>query len=121
MKFSVSTSVIIAITTIVLCSSFFWDKIFEQDYEQIADAITAKTAKKIKNEKELILMGTGGGMLGDIYMMAMSFRYCQEVDFNTARQLVVYCVEEYLSAINSDEKVRPYLHNFPLQQKILKF
>ena len=117
MKLSTITALVIAFTSIALCSSFFWDKLFEPDYEQIADTITAKTAKKIKAEKNLIPIGTGGGMLGDIYMMAISFDYYQEVDFNTARQLLVYCVEEYLSAINSDEKVRPYLHNFPFTAK----
>lgn len=117
MKLSIFTVLVIAFATVALCSSFFFGKLFEPDYEQIADAITARTAKKIECEKKIRLIGTGGGMLGDIYMMAMSFNYCQEVDFDTARRLLVYCVEEYLSAINSDEKLRPYLHNYPFTAK----
>ncbi|MCE5294366.1 MAG: hypothetical protein LLF94_07100 [Chlamydiales bacterium] len=113
----------LAITTLLVSiliftlSSFFWDKFFEPNYVEIAHGITAKVAKKIHNEKNLLPIGTGGGMRGDIKMMAISFSYQQEVDIPTARELLVYCVEEYLSAINADEKVRPFLHNFPFTAK----
>jgi hypothetical protein len=87
------------------------------DYEKIADAITEKTAKKLKEQKNLCLIGTGGGMMHDIYGMDMSFNYYQEVDLKTARELLVYAVSEYLSAINSNTEVRPYLHNYPFTAK----
>jgi len=48
------------------------------DYEKIADAITEKTAKKMKEQKNLCLVGTGGGMMDDIRAMHMSFFYYQE-------------------------------------------
>jgi hypothetical protein len=92
------------------CSSLGYQ---EKDYEKIADAITEKTAKKLKEQKNLCLVGTGGGMMHDIYGMDMSFDYYQEVDLKTARELIVYAVSEYLLAINSNEEVRPYLHNYP--------
>ncbi len=104
---------IFAVTSISLCCSFFGDKFFEPSYEKIADAITADIAEKIKKEKNLILIGTGGRMMNDIQMMAMSFNCYSEVGFDTARKLLVYCVKEYLAAINGSEKVRPYLHNYP--------
>jgi hypothetical protein len=116
-KLSVSIVAFIAITSILFSYSFIVDKLFEPDYEKIADAITAKTAQKIRKEKGLIPIGTGGGMMEDIEMMAISFNYYKEVDFDTARRFVVYCVEEYLTAINSSEKVRPYLHNYPFTAK----
>lgn len=84
------------------------------EYEKIADKITAETAIKLEKEKGLILAGTGGGMMHDIQEMSMAFHfYYKSVDTKTARELLVYSVEEYLSAINSNEKVRPYLHNYP--------
>jgi len=85
------------------------------DYVQLAHKITKETAKKLKEEKNLYLIGTGGGMMGDIKMMAMSFNYYQEVNLESARKLLVYAIDEYLSAINSNEKVRPYLHNYPFR------
>ncbi|MBS0637120.1 MAG: hypothetical protein JSS12_06390, partial [Verrucomicrobia bacterium] len=68
----------LVLVSVLLFSSFFLDKFFEPNYEKIADGITAKVAKKIQNEKGLVPVGTGGGMLGDIYMMAISFNCCQE-------------------------------------------
>src|SRR3972149_10675641 len=73
------------------------------EYEKIADAITAKTAKKLEKEKGLLLIGTGGQMMNDIQMMMMGFFFYRVVDIETARQLLVDSVEEYLSAINSNE------------------
>ncbi len=86
-------------------------------YVKLAHEITAKTAKKLKEEKKLCLVGTGGKMMHDIQAMDMSFNYYKVVDIQTARQLLVDSVEEYLSAINSNEKVRPYLHEYPFTAK----
>jgi hypothetical protein len=91
------------------CSSFSPS----QDYEKIADKITEKTAKKLKEQKGLSLAGTGGRMMDDIQMMMMGFNFYKIVDIETARQLLVDSVQEYLSAINSNEEIRPHLHDYP--------
>jgi len=92
------------------CSSYDYQP---SAYVKMADEITAKTAQKLRGEKGLILVGTGGQMMDDIQMLMMGFHFYKEVDIGTARQLVVDSVEEYLSAINVNKEVRPYLHNFP--------
>ena len=53
----------------------------------------------------------------DIRMMAMSFDYYQEVDLQTARELIVYALKEYLSDINTNKEVKPYLQNYPFTAK----
>ena len=95
------------------CSSFSPS----QDYEKIADKITEKIAKKLKAQKNLYLVGTGGQMMDDIQMMAMSFYYYQEVNLKTARELITYVINEYLSTINSNKEVKPYLHEYPFTAK----
>jgi len=90
------------------------------DYEKIADRITANTAKKLEADKALHLVGTGGAMMHDIQMMMMGFQFYQVVDIEKARGLLVYSVEEYLSSINSNEEIRPYLHNYPFVAKNVK-
>ncbi len=87
------------------------------DYEKIADEITANTAQQLEKQKGLFLAGTGGGMMHNIRMMAMSFDFYQEVDLQTARELIVYAIREYLSDINSNKEVRPYLQNYPFTAK----
>lgn len=56
-------------------------------------------------------------MMDDIQMMSMSFFSYQELDLNTARELLIYATNEYLTAINSNVAVRPYLHNYPFTAK----
>ncbi len=109
-------TLVIAVTSSLLCSSFFWGS-SEQNYEKSISETTAKTIKKISTETDLIPVGTGGGMMYGIRMKALSFYYYKEVDMMTARKLLVYCVEEYLAAINSNKKVRPYLVNYPFTEK----
>ena len=83
------------------------------EYEKLADEITDNVAKRLKAQKHLFLIGTGGRMMDDIKMMAMSFQYFQEIDLKQARALLVYVIDEYLSPINSNERIRPFLHEYP--------
>ena len=83
--------------------------------DPLADKVTAETAKKIKNETGLHLMGTGGGvnLEGRLRKLNMSFIHYGDLSMEESRELVVYCVEEYLAAINADEKIRPHLSHYP--------
>ena len=87
------------------------------DYEEIADEITDKTARKLQKKTGLVLVGTGGQMMHDIQMMAMSFDLYHEIDLEKARELAVFSAEEYLKAINGNEEIRPYLHEYPFTAK----
>jgi len=87
------------------------------NYEKIADAITGNTAKKLKKQKNLFLIGIGGRMMDDIQMMAMSFSYYHEVNVEQARELITYAINEYLADINNNQEIRPYLHEYPFTSK----
>lgn len=113
-------SVTIFAIILTICGATMGYSIFKptsDDYEKLADEITAKTAKKLKAEKDLILVGTGGRMMDDIKMMGMAFEYHKIVNIEEARKLLVYCIEEYLYAINSNKKIQPCLHNYPFTAK----
>ena len=86
-------------------------------YVKIAHEITNKTAKRLEKEKNLHLIGTGGGMMYDVEMMAMSFQYYQEIDLKTARELVVCAISKYLANINHNSKILPFLHECPFTAK----
>ena len=115
MKIKIIFLTIFIIFGAVMCYSCLGPS--SEDYEKLADAITAKTAKKLRNEKGLILVGTGGRMMDDIKMMMMSFEFRKVVNIEIARKLLVDSVEDYLSEINISEKIRPYLHNYPVTPK----
>ncbi|MFA6502133.1 MAG: hypothetical protein WCT85_05025, partial [Parachlamydiales bacterium] len=50
-------------------------------------------------------------------MLSLSFETDKDYDIQTGRELIVYCAEEFLKNINSDEKIRPYLKNYPFVSK----
>lgn len=106
---------------ILLCYSCNTSSLVQEfDYEKEADAVTAQVAKKIETETGLKLIGTGGGMMGQIHSMALSFACYGDVSMEESRELLVYCVEEYLSAINQNEKIRPYLSHYPFTARGLE-
>jgi len=43
----------------------------------------------------------------------MGFQFRKPVSLEMARKLLIDSIQEYLSEINSSEKIRPYLHNYP--------
>lgn len=103
---------------LLVCFLAFLLKNQPVDYEKIANSITIQTAKKLETEKKLYLVGTGGGMMNDIKMMAMSFNYYQEIDdIKEARKLAIDAANQYLSAINNNKDVRPFLHEYPFLPK----
>ena len=85
--------------------------------EKIADAITAKVAKKIQEETGLVLIGTGGGMVHQIRKLSMSFQSYDRLTIEQARELLIYCSELYLAEINDNEEIRCYLQNYPFKAK----
>lgn len=115
MKSTLNLGIIFCVLSFVFgCSSFGYES---PRYVKLAHEITEKTAKKLKAQKNLYLAGTGGQMMNDIQMMMMGFDLYEVIDIETARQLLVDSVQEYLSAINSNEEIRPYLHNYPFTAK----
>ncbi len=115
MRFVFNFLVIISMVTFIFgCSSSGGQM---PDYEKIADKITEETAKKLKDQKNLVLIGTGGKMMNDIQAMDMSFNFYQEMDLKASRELIIYVINEYLSAINSSNRVRAYLHEYPFTAK----
>ena len=115
MKLFFSIGVILSMFSLLFgCSSFGYQS---PRYVKLAHEITEKTAKELKAQKNLYLAGTGGQMTDDIQMMAMSFDYYQEVDLKTGRELIIYVINEYLSSINSNKEIRPYLHEYPFTAK----
>lgn len=112
--------IIISILALTIFGAVMWcshSKYQLEEDEKLVNAISAQTAKKLHDEKGLILVGTGGEMMYEIKMLMMSFDYRKVVDVIMARKLLVDCVEEYLLEINSNEKIRPYLHNYPFTPK----
>jgi hypothetical protein len=103
-------NLILGLFVMILFCSF---NLESEDYEKLADKITHKVATQLLIEKDMHLIGIGGQMMDDIQMMEMSFEICRPIDIPKARQLLISAIRKYLSEINNDEKIHPYLHQYP--------
>ncbi len=83
----------------------------------LVNDVTNKTIIKLKTEKNLRACGVGSGMMDQIRMLAISFYYYNEVDIDQARELLMTAGVEYLRAINANEKMRPFLQNYPFEPR----
>jgi hypothetical protein len=48
-------------------------------------------------------------------MMAMSFELDRPLTREEARRIIVDCADEYSSAVNNDDQIRPYLETYPFK------
>ena len=87
------------------------------DKESAADKILKKVALNIKKETGLIPFGSGGQMMDQIKLLELFFLCHQPVNIEKGRELVLKAGEELIREINSDNRIRPYLNNFPFESK----
>jgi len=108
----------------ILVSSGFGEKKIEpiptQSYVYLANQITVDTTKIIQKKYGLTPFGSGGSMMDDVKLMALSFACYHKLTIDEARKLIVHCTEEYLKQINQNSKIRPYLHNVPFTDNNIK-
>lgn len=85
-----------------------------KSHSDLADEQISCYAKKAYQEKRIVLEGSGGAMMNDIKEFAMSFQCSQHLNLEQTRALIVQIVDEFLQQVNENEKIRPYLHDYPL-------
>ena len=54
---------------------------------------------------------------GVINNLGILFQVKRKLSIEQAREILVDCVQEFLTEINSNEEIRPYLENFPFTSK----
>jgi hypothetical protein len=85
--------------------------------EVLANQISKEVAIQLKKDKELYPCGFGGGTSDKIRMLALSFNYYKEIEIKEARELLMTAGNLFVNKINDNERVRPYLKNYPFMLK----
>lgn len=100
---------------LALISSLFLasNNLFAIDYEKLAHKNTSAFIKQMRRERNLFLSGSGGGMMNDVESIFLSFDFIGSRSIDDARALYVEVADEFLARVNADEKLRPFLHNYP--------
>lgn len=87
----------------------------EANYCKISDRIVRSYIKEFAMPRRLMLTCHGGAMMDDIQEVSLSFLSFDTLNVDQARVLYVNMMEEFLRRINSHEKIRPFLHNYPFE------
>ena len=102
---------------LLICSCERNETYYPSEKEHLANIITKKVAIQLKKEFGLIPFGSGGGMMDQIKMLHLAFDCRKPLDIDTSRQLLVAAVERFVSEVNANESIRPYLDNYPFEAK----
>jgi hypothetical protein len=78
------------------------------------DAFVKKAYKKLEKKYNIFICGIGGGVRDKTWLVNLSFtRRGPPLTEIEARKLVVAITEDFLAMINKEEKLIPYMENYP--------
>ena len=69
--------------------------------------------KEVKKEYKLECVGSGGSMPYDVCSITVLLSIDKRANINEARKLGLIITRKLINKINSHEKIRPYLHQYP--------
>src|SRR5271163_1992438 len=83
------------------------------DYEEYVNEIVNDFVKDMGKKYKLHCYGSGGSMPNDVEKIDVLFiSYCKST-VDDARRMEVNAVQELLRRINTHEKIKPYLREYP--------
>lgn len=82
-------------------------------YVEIADEILTEMEQKLSNKYHMRVTGTTAGLMKCVNLLGLSFKIRGPLTQEQLRVIIVGCVEEFLSTINANEEIRPYLRTYP--------
>jgi hypothetical protein len=85
--------------------------------ERAADEDLRKAAIELMTKAGLEPCGSGGQMMDQVKMLALSFDYKGPIQIEDARKLLIQSVDTLVAVVNNDPLIRPYLYNYPFEPK----
>lgn len=83
------------------------------DYEIYANQVTHDFIQEVKKNYQFSCAGSGGSMPYDIETIDIDFHAYQKATLEEARELEIELIDTFLRIINSYEKIRPFLREYP--------
>src|SRR5436190_12186730 len=94
---------------------------FTPKHEREENKLIRRYARKMYNEKHLVLAGSGGKQVRCIEIISLDFDSIEKLSLEETRCMMVECVEELLEKINANAILRPHLESYPFTSKNLDF
>ena len=76
-------------------------------------ALMERVSRQLSDRYNLEAVGAGGEMMTRIDLLRLCFEYRGDLSEKEARKVVVESVDIFVREINRDEKVRPFLAQYP--------
>jgi hypothetical protein len=83
-------------------------------YERYVNEIIRSFAQDMRKEYGLVCIGSGGRMPNDVEQINVYFHIYRHCTIEEARELFVNVTEKFIEKINSHEKIRPFLKEYPI-------
>ena len=90
------------------------------EHVRLGNQEIASFAKEVKATTQLQILGTGGGFLDKINIISFTFSSKEAPTVEEARMLFYEIATRFLSRINQNEAIRPYLVKYPFTIENLK-
>jgi len=87
----------------------------------LAYDIMHEHAYYMKQKHQARIFGIGGGFPDKITVLSMSFRVRGPLNVDKARVLMISSTQHLLQLVNQNEKIRPYLDNYPFTSENLEY
>ncbi|MFT4553153.1 MAG: hypothetical protein ACI9S8_001789 [Chlamydiales bacterium] len=112
------TKLLLLIITFLSLTSFlgFFE---EPSYIQMANRITNSYNRTLKKNHGLQVIGSGGAMMDNVKKINLHYTAYKRLSIQEARTLYIEVIEGLLEKVNTDDKLRPFLHNYPFEIKNL--
>lgn len=88
--------------------------------EDAIDEVLPTFAKEMQMQHRLECLSIGGKMTDHIEDIGVQFVVVQHANQDEARKLILIAMERLLYALNSNEKLRPYLSEYPFSNQRVK-
>ena len=99
-----------------LLSGFKVEATYKQpDHVKAAKELTFVFARQVEKEFNVSCIGTGGGMPHDVEVLEVDFMSYEVGTIEKAREFIVKTTEKFLKMINENEKIRPFLREYPFK------
>lgn len=79
--------------------------------------LATRFSRTYQAENQLVQTADGGGMLHGIAHIIRDFESDQKIGVEEGRRLYITGIELLCSVFNHDLAIRPYLYNYPFEQK----
>jgi len=86
-------------------------------YVVMANQIIAEVEAKLTKRYKMKAISATSGMAGCFNVVGLGFQIKGPLTKEQLRKILIDCVEEFLTTINANERLRPFLKTYPFTEK----